>query len=50
MIGAYGIGRRDQLAHQADGASGCGWSWEETGDALRVSRQSLHAKHKKRGA
>jgi len=22
MIGAYGIGRRDQLAHQADGGSG----------------------------
>lgn len=25
-----------------------GWSWEQIGDALGVSRQSVHAKHKGR--
>jgi hypothetical protein len=25
-----------------------GWSWEQIGDALGVSRQSVHAKYKKR--
>ena len=27
-----------------------GWSWEQIGDALGVSRQSVHAKYGKRGA
>jgi hypothetical protein len=26
-----------------------GWSWEQIGDALGVSRQSVHAKYGKRG-
>lgn len=27
-----------------------GWSWEQIGDALGVSRQSVHAKYGKNGA
>lgn len=26
-----------------------GWSWEQIGDAIGVSRQSVHAKHGRRG-
>ncbi len=27
-----------------------GWSWEQIGDALGVTRQSVHSKHGKRGS
>lgn len=26
-----------------------GWSWQQIGDALGITRQSVHAKHGKRG-
>jgi hypothetical protein len=27
-----------------------GWSWEQIGDALGMSRQSVHAKYRRRGS
>ncbi|MTE21580.1 hypothetical protein F0L17_21180 [Streptomyces sp. TRM43335] len=33
---------------QVDNARGQGWSWEEIGTALGVSRQAVHKKHSRR--
>ncbi|MGP3951770.1 hypothetical protein [Streptomyces sp. 7N604] len=35
-------------ALQVDGARRQGWSWEEIGAALGVSRQAVHKKHARR--
>ncbi|MEU5835802.1 hypothetical protein ABZ820_19305 [Streptomyces diacarni] len=35
-------------ALQVDGARRQGWSWDEIGAALGVSRQAVHKKHAKR--
>ena len=35
-------------ALQVDRARGQGWSWEEIGQALGVSRQAVHKKHGRR--
>lgn len=35
-------------ALQVDSARGKGWSWDEIGAALGVSRQAVHKKHAKR--
>ncbi len=35
-------------ALQVDGARREGWSWEEIGTALGVSRQAVHKKHARR--
>lgn len=32
-------------AHQVAAARSAGWSWQQIGDALGVTRQSVHAKH-----
>ncbi|HEX6234768.1 MAG TPA: helix-turn-helix domain-containing protein [Jiangellaceae bacterium] len=32
-------------ALQVDNARRCGWSWEEIGTALGVSKQAVHKKH-----
>jgi hypothetical protein len=34
-------------ANQVVGARRQGWSWQQIGDALGVTRQSVHAKHGK---
>ena len=39
--------RVEQL--QVERARDQGWSWEQIGDALGVSRQSVHEKYGKRG-
>jgi hypothetical protein len=33
---------------QVDNARRAGWSWQEIGDALGISRQAAHKKHKGR--
>jgi hypothetical protein len=33
---------------QVDSARRCGWSWEEIGQALGVSKQAVHKKHGRR--
>jgi DNA-directed RNA polymerase specialized sigma24 family protein len=33
---------------QVDNARGQGWSWQEIGDALGVTKQAVHLKHAKR--
>jgi len=35
-------------AHQVAVARGQGWSWQQIGDALGITRQSVHAKYGKR--
>jgi hypothetical protein len=35
-------------AAQVDAARRRGWSWQQIGDALGVTRQSVHAKHGRR--
>lgn len=42
------IAERLEDAHVA-AARLAGWTWEEIGDALGVSRQAVHKKHKKHG-
>ena len=34
-------------AHHVASARGQGWSWQQIGDALGVTRQSVHAKYSK---
>jgi hypothetical protein len=34
-------------AHQVAVARGQGWSWQQIGDALGITRQSVHAKYGK---
>jgi hypothetical protein len=51
-VGLRAVGALHRLAEQVEAASVArareqGWSWEQIGDALGVSRQSVHAKHGK---
>jgi hypothetical protein len=41
------LAERIEATHVA-AARRAGWSWEQIGDALGVTRQSVHAKHGKR--
>jgi hypothetical protein len=52
--GLRAVGALHRLAERVEAihvklARGQGWSWEQIGDALGVSRQSIHAKYAKRG-
>jgi len=49
-VGLRAVGALYRLAEQVEARSvriarERGWSWEEIGDALGVSRQSIHAKY-----
>jgi len=49
-VGLRAVGALHRLAEQVEAASvkrarDRGWSWEQIGDALGVSRQSAHKKH-----
>jgi len=51
-VGLRAVGALHRLAEQVEAtnvrlARERGWSWEQIGDALGVSRQSAHAKHGK---
>ena len=51
-IGLRAVGALHRLAEQVEARSVAlardrGWSWEQIGDALGVSRQSIHAKYGK---
>jgi len=47
-VGAlHRLAERVEATHVA-AARRAGWSWEQIGDALGVTRQSVHAKHGKR--
>ncbi len=51
-IGLRAVGALRRLAEQVEAAQvrlarERGWSWEQIGDALGVSRQSVHAKYGK---
>jgi len=51
-IGLRAVGALHRLAEQVEARSVAlardrGWSWEQIGDALGVSRQSVHAKYGK---
>jgi hypothetical protein len=51
-VGLRAVGALHRLAEQVEAASvklarDRGWSWEQIGDALGVSRQSVHAKYGK---
>jgi len=51
-VGLRAVGALHRLAEQVEAASverarELGWSWEMIGDALGVSRQSVHAKYGK---
>jgi hypothetical protein len=53
-VGLRAVGALHRLAEQVEASSvklarAHGWSWEQIGDALGVSRQSAHTKHGKRG-
>ena len=52
-VGLRAVGALHRLAEQVEARSvhlarERGWSWEQIGDALGVSRQSVHAKYGKR--
>lgn len=52
--GFRAVGALHRLAEQVEAVSvkearEQGWSWAQIGDALGVSRQSVHAKYRKRG-
>ena len=52
-VGLRAVGALHRLAEQIEARSvrrarEHGWSWEQIGDALGVSRQSVHAKYGKR--
>lgn len=49
-VGLRAVGALRRLAEQVEAAQVAaareqGWSWEQIGDALGVSRQSVHAKY-----
>jgi DNA-directed RNA polymerase specialized sigma24 family protein len=51
-VGLRAVGALHRLAEQVEAAAVTaareqGWSWEQIGDALGVSRQSVHAKYAK---
>jgi hypothetical protein len=51
-VGLRAVGALRRLAEQVEAAAVArarqqGWSWEQIGDALGVSRQSAHAKYGK---
>ncbi len=51
-VGLRAVGALHRLAEQVEAsyvalAREQGWSWEQIGDALGVSRQSVHAKYGK---
>jgi hypothetical protein len=53
-VGLRAVGALHRLAENVEAASvqlarDRGWSWEQIGDALGVSRQSVHAKYGRRG-
>jgi hypothetical protein len=53
-VGLRAVGALRRLAERVETihvrlAREQGWSWEQIGDALGVSRQSIHAKHARRG-
>lgn len=53
-VGLRAVGALRRLAEQVEAehvaaARAQGWSWEQIGDALGVSRQSVHAKYGKQG-
>jgi len=53
-VGLRAVGALHRMAEQVEAihvrlAREQGWSWEQIGDALGVSRQSVHAKYGKRG-
>ncbi|MER5933943.1 helix-turn-helix domain-containing protein [Streptomyces sp. NPDC002054] len=52
VVGLRAVGALHRLAEQVEAAAVArarqqGWSWEQIGDALGVSRQSVHSKHGK---
>jgi hypothetical protein len=52
LVGLRAVGALRRLAEQVEAthvalARKKGWSWEQIGDALGVSRQSVHAKYGK---
>ena len=51
-VGLRAVGALHRLAEQVEATNVAlarrqGWSWEQIGDALGVSRQSVHAKYGK---
>ncbi|MEP7034291.1 MAG: helix-turn-helix domain-containing protein [Dermatophilaceae bacterium] len=53
-VGLRAVGALHRLAEKVEAsnvklARDRGWSWEQIGDALGVSRQSVHAKYGRRG-
>ncbi|MET1071691.1 MAG: hypothetical protein ABWY11_03495 [Umezawaea sp.] len=51
-VGLRAVGALHRFAEQLESASVAharrqGWTWEQIGDALGMSRQSAHAKHGK---
>lgn len=51
-VGLRAVGALRRLAEQVEAtavarARAQGWSWEQIGDALGLSRQSVHAKYRK---
>jgi hypothetical protein len=53
VVGLRAVGALHRLAERVEAvhvrlAREQGWSWEQIGDALGVSRQSVHAKYGKR--
>ena len=51
--GLYAVGALHRLAERVEAvhvaaARRAGWSWEQIGDVLGVTRQSVHAKYGKR--
>jgi hypothetical protein len=53
-VGLRAVGALHRLAENVEASSvklarDRGWSWEQIGDALGISRQSAHAKYGRRG-